>query len=440
MPTDAYTQDLFRFIQESPTPFHAVECMKQRLTDKGFTLLKETEPWSLKPGDKYIVIRNHSALIAFVMGSKHPTETGIRLIGAHTDSPCLRTKPNPELKSEGATQLGVEIYGGALLGTWFDRGLNLAGRLTCRVQSHSRPEHLKSILINFNRPVAVIPSLAIHFDREANTNKTINPQQHIQPLWHLPSSPDLPFSQALLEQAATEYPDLQILEILGSELSLSEAEPPFTFGAGNELLSVPRLDNLLSCHAGLSSLLEAGQPHTSMLVATDHEEVGSETTSGARGAFLDSVLARITGTTESLAITCARSFLISCDNAHALHPSYRDKYDPNHLPLLNRGPVLKINSAQRYASNAESGAVFRYLCTRAGVPCQEFVVRSDMGCGSTIGPSIASRTGIRTVDIGAPTLAMHAVREVTGNRDPNLLFNVLKEFLTTGALPLLSLT
>jgi aspartyl aminopeptidase len=435
-----FNQDLFRFIDQSPSPFHGVRYMEKQLKATGFLRLEEKDAWNLEANGRYYITRNGSSVIAFIMGEEQPWKSGIKMVGAHTDSPCLRVKPEPAQNSNLMTRLGCEIYGGTLLNTWFDRGLNLAGRITCRVVEDEK-ELLQSILINYNRPVALIPSLAIHLDREANKNRTVNPQLHIPPLFSI-GDPEksLQFKDHLLARAKEEHPGTDIQEVIDYELSFSDAAPAAYAGIDNEIISAPRLDNLLSCHAALKGLESAAPSSTAMVVFTDNEEVGSDTLAGARGSFLESVLSRMTSTPEQLARTAARSFMISCDNAHAVHPALSDKHDPNHSPTLNTGPVLKINASQRYASDSESSALFRHLCRRAGLTVQNFVMRSDLPCGSTIGPSISSQTGIRTVDVGAATLAMHSIRELSGSNDPFMLFKALNKFFSLDGPPLLSLT
>ncbi len=439
-----FNQELFTFIDHSPTPFHGVRSMSKTLNHQGFIPLDEGDAWQLEANGCYYVTRNDTSLIAFKMGTRPPWQTGIKLVGAHTDSPCLRVKPAPLQRQDSMSRLGCEVYGGTLLNTWFDRGLNLAGRVTCRTVD-DRKERLQSFLINFNRPVAIIPSLAIHLDREANTNRTVNPELHTVPLFALYDRMDdfetkMSFKEMLLNRVHQEHPEHHPVEVLAHELSFAHAEPCFYAGLDHEIISAPRLDNLLSCHAALKSLGSASASATAMVVLTDNEEVGSDTRSGARGSLLESILSRMAGTPEQLARTTARSLMISCDNAHGVHPAFREKHEPNHRPLLNTGPVLKINASQRYATNSESGAVFKQICSGADLIVQEFVMRSDLACGSTIGPAIAARTGIRTVDVGAATLAMHSVREMTGAKDPYMMFKALNHYFSLDEPPLLSLT
>ncbi|MFO7749580.1 MAG: M18 family aminopeptidase [Desulfobacteraceae bacterium] len=440
---DQYNQDLFTFIENSPTSFHAASNMAERLEQNGFQRLKEQDAWNIATNHRYYVMRNTSSLIAFAIGDHMPWETGINLAAAHTDSPCLKVKPLPEKNFNSTTRLAVEVYGGALLNTWFDRRLNLAGRVTCLVENlgEQGSDRLASFLINFNRPVGVIPSLAIHLDREANTSRSVNPQVEMAPLFYLDgASNKASFKQILFDQAVKEHPEAGIKKIVDFDMSFSSISPPGYTGLNRDFITGPALDNLLSCHAGMRSLMAADTKKTAMLVCTDHEEIGSDSYAGARGSFLSSLLARIAKTPEQAGRTAAKSVMISWDNAHAAHPSHGEKHDANHLPRLNKGPVLKVNAALKYASDSESSALFKTLCTRANTPWQTFVMRSDMPCGSTTGPLISSRTGIKTVDAGAPSLAMHSISELTGAQDPYMVFQVTRELFAMKEQPLLSLT
>ncbi|GGC86869.1 M18 family aminopeptidase [Halopseudomonas salina] len=417
-------QRLADFIQASPTPFHATQHMVESLLAAGFEHLDERADWQLKPDGRYLVTRNGSSLIAFTLGKP---ETGIRLVGAHTDSPCLRVKPQPELNQQGLWQLGVEVYGGVLLAPWFDRDLSLAGRVTFR----NRDGDLQSRLIDFRRPIATIPSLAIHLNRGVNDNLAINAQTDLPPVLAHSQEPTQDLRELLRSQLEKEHPDCGLEQVLDYELSFYDTQPPSTLGLDGDFFSSARLDNLLSCHAGLAALINSGAGQPCMLVCTDHEEVGSSSTCGADGPFLEDVLKRVIPDNSARIRTIQRSVLISADNAHAVHPNFADRHDGNHGPRLNAGPVIKINSNQRYATNSETSSFFRELCVQADVPVQSFVVRSDMGCGSTIGPITASRLGVRTVDIGVPTFAMHSIREMAGSRDTEYLIRVLTQFYNT---------
>ncbi|TNF34766.1 MAG: M18 family aminopeptidase [Gammaproteobacteria bacterium] len=420
-----FNEGMMDFIQASPTPFHAVEQMRLRLEAAGFQQLFEADAWKLKKGKAYFVTRNDSSIIAFRLGKQDVVESGVHMVGAHTDSPCLKVKPQPEIVSKGYFQLGIEVYGGALLNPWFDRDLSLAGRIN--YIDHAGDIH--QALVNFETPIAIIPSLAIHLDREVNQNRSINAQKDLPPVvLKLPGNEKPDFRLILLQLMKTQCKDCDVAEILDYELSFYDVQPPSFVGLHQDFIASARLDNLLSCYTGLMALLEAGKEGTSMLICSDHEEVGSASTSGAQGTFLKSVLERIVGTGEHLSRSIHQSMLISTDNAHGVHPNFADKHDDNHGAIINQGPVIKVNANQRYASNSETAAIFRRLCHQADVPVQSFVMRNDMACGSTIGPITASGIGIKTLDVGVPTFAMHSVRELAGYWDGWYLYRVLKEF------------
>ncbi|MGE8501302.1 aspartyl aminopeptidase [Ectopseudomonas oleovorans] len=423
-------QGLLDFLNASPTPFHATASLAMRLEAAGYRHLDERAPWHTEAGGRYYVTRNDSSIIAFKLGKRPAVDGGIRLVGAHTDSPCLRVKPNPELQRQGFFQLGVEVYGGALLAPWFDRDLSLAGRVTYR-----RDGKVESQLIDFYQPIAVIPSLAIHLNREANQGWAINPQNELPPiLAQLASSETADFRALLAEQLAMEH-DFNPDAVLDYELSFYDTQSAAIVGLNQDFIASARLDNLLSCYAGLQALIDANDEETCVLVCTDHEEVGSCSACGADGPFLEQVLRRVLPEGDAFVRAIQRSLLVSADNAHGVHPNYADKHDGNHGPKLNAGPVIKINSNQRYATNSETAGFFRHLCLENEVPVQSFVVRSDMGCGSTIGPITASQLGVRTVDIGLPTFAMHSVRELAGSHDLDHLVKVLTAFYSSPELP-----
>lgn len=426
----ALNQSLIEFLQASPTPFHATLSLAQRLQAAGFTPLVERDAWHLQPGGRYYVTRNDSSLIAFQLGSRTMVEHGMRLVGAHTDSPCLRVKPHPDLQRQGFWQLGVEVYGGALLAPWFDRDLSLAGRVT-----YSRDGRIESQLIDFRLPIAVIPSLAIHLNREANQGWAINAQNELPPLIAQVFGEENPDLRALLAEQLSREHDLIADVILDFELSLYDTQSAAVVGLNGDFIAGARLDNQLSCFAGLQALLNAAPEETCVLVCTDHEEVGSCSMCGADGPFLEQALRRVLPEDESFQRCINRSLLISADNAHAVHPNYADKHDGNHGPKLNAGPVIKVNSNQRYATSSETAGFFRHLCVENEVPVQSFVTRSDLGCGSTIGPITAGQLGVRTVDIGLPTFAMHSIRELAGNQDLAHLVKVLTAFYSSSTLP-----
>ncbi len=423
--SNTFNHGLCDFLDQSPTPYHAVASMKILLEQQGFKRLSEGDSWGQLPAGGYYVTRNDSSIIAFTLTDAELTETGIHMVGAHTDSPCLKVKPKPEKVQQTLLQLGVEVYGGALLNPWFDRDLSMAGRVSVETDNG----RIEQILINFECPIAVIPSLAIHLDREANQSRSVNPQLHLPPvLCQLEEGDTLDFRALLEKQCQQQYPDRQIGKVLDYEICFYDTQKAAVTGLYGDFISSARLDNLLSCYVGLQSLLAADGSRPALLVCNDHEEVGSQSSSGAQGTFLHSVLQRLSQTPENYQRMIDRSMMISADNAHAIHPNYPDKHDAEHGPILNRGPVIKTNANQRYATSSETSAVFRQLCNQQDVPVQDFVVRTDMACGSTIGPITASNIGIRTLDIGVPTYGMHSIREMAGSRDAEMLHKVLTAF------------
>ncbi len=430
-----FNENLLRFLQASPTPFHAAKNLADQLSEAGFTRLHEGDAWNLEPGGRYWLTRNDSSILAFIYGHSPLAESGIRMLGAHTDSPCLKVKPRAELNRRGYFQLGVEVYGGALLAPWYDRDLSMAGRVTYCDEHGS----IASELIDFGRPVAIIPSLAIHLDREANNARSINSQKDIVPLvLQLPAddSPAPGFRELLQAELQRNNPSLAIKQVLDYEISLYDTQPPALVGLENDFIASARLDNLLSCFIGLRSLLNADNKVSSLLICTDHEEIGSASCCGAKGPMLQHFLERLLPDAETRVRTIERSMMISADNAHGIHPNFMDKHDENHGPLLNRGPVIKINANQRYATTSETSAFFRLLCEQVKVPVQSFVARTDMGCGSTIGPIVASEVGVKTIDVGVPTFAMHSIRELAGALDSWYLYLVASAFFTYPNVPL----
>lgn len=423
----AVVAKLIDFLQSSPTPFHAVETMKFRLEAAGFKALEEGDAWQFEVGGKYYVTRNNSSIIAYVHG-KHLVEQGIHMVGAHTDSPCLKVKPNPVVNSQGYLQLGVEVYGGVLLAPWFDRDLSLAGRVNYLNKQGVR----KSALVDFKRPIAIVPSLAIHLDREVNKNRSINPQTDIPPVLAQLAGVDssFDFKALLLSQLIAEGVQ-DCSSVLDYELSFYDTQPAALVGLHEQFFVGARLDNLLSCFVGLEAMLASGSDYAQILICNDHEEVGSLSASGAQGPMLRQFMERLMPDVELRNRVIDRSMMISADNAHGIHPNYADKHEQNHGPLLNKGPVIKVNANQRYATNSETSAYFRHLCEQVGVPVQAFVVRTDMACGSTIGPITAAEIGLKTLDVGMPTWGMHSIRETAGTTDMLDLIKVLQKHYST---------
>ncbi|MBT3923042.1 MAG: M18 family aminopeptidase, partial [Nitrospina sp.] len=365
------TQNLLEFIDRSPTPFHAVQEMEDYLSGKGFKKLNETDFWDLIPNNKYFLTRNGSSLVAFEVGS-NPGE-GFKIIGAHTDSPNLRLKPNAGYTNSGYLQFGVEVYGGVLLSTWTDRDLSLAGRVI--LGGKKKPI---SKLIRFTQPLLRIPQLAIHLNRDVNKKGLIlNAQIHLPPIFSLEkkSSPD-----EILKKMIAHELKCRPAEITGLELSLYDTQPGTIAGPEGEFIFSGRLDNLASCHSAMHALAESTRKDsaTKVIAFYDHEEVGSETAQGAGSPFLKDVLERIVSheDRETFFRAMAKSFFISADMAHAVHPNYSEMHDAQHMPILNAGPVIKSNASQRYATEGLSSAWFEGLCKKAGVPVQKFVVRS----------------------------------------------------------------
>lgn len=413
-------QDLLHYIDACPTPFHAVAESAKRLEAAGYRRLDEAEAWDVALGDKVYLARGGGSLAAFHLGSAAPREAGFQLVGAHTDSPNLRIKPNPQLKRSGYEQLGVEPYGGVLLHTWIDRDLSIAGRA---LLANGATE-----LIDFQRALARVPSLAIHLNRGVNTDGLVlNAQKHMAPVLALEGFEDMDL-RALL---AAELGDVAATDILAWDLMAYDVQPATLSGVNQEFIHAARIDNLASCHAALTALLSPSSETRAArgIVLYDHEEVGSRSAQGAASDFLRSCLQRLSGgSPEDYHRAIAKSFLISADMAHGIHPNYADMHEPKHQPLLGAGPVVKMNANQSYATDGESWARFERAAASAGVTTQRFVVRSDLGCGSTIGPITAAQLGIRTVDVGNPMLSMHSCREVAAAADVPKMIDVMKRF------------
>ncbi len=415
-----FNHELMAYLGDSPTPFHAVKNIQVALEDSGFKYLSESDQWDLQPGGRYYTTRNGSSIIALVVGRHSMLDNGIRMIGAHTDSPCLMVKPNPELVTNNYFKLGVEVYGGALLNPWFDRDLSLAGRVVYRDQQGT----LKQTLVDFKSPVAVIPSLAIHLDRKANDSRSINAQTDIPPvLFRVEDGRFGNFRDMLAGTILSGRND--VAEVLDYELSFYDSQSPSLVGLYQDFIASARIDNLLSCFVGLKALLAADGEQTCLLVCNDHEEVGSRSACGADGPMLKALLCRLVTDEQQLSRILDKSLMVSTDNAHGVHPNYPEKHDSNHGPLLNGGPVIKVNARQRYATTGTTAALFRQLAADLDIPLQSFVARTDMGCGSTIGPITAAAVGVQTLDVGVPTFAMHSIRELAGVDDAFHLYLIL---------------
>ncbi|ALE75404.1 aminopeptidase 2 [Pseudonocardia sp. EC080610-09] len=414
--TDA-ARDLASFLTASPSPYHAVAEAVRRLTAAGFVEQPEDGPWVDGPGGRYLV-RDGTVLAWWQRAT--PGEQPLRIFAAHTDSPGFKVKPNPDVGAAGWRQVGVEVYGGALWNSWLDRDLGLAGRLALYDG--------RVVPVRVDRPLLRIPQLAIHLDRGVNQGLTLDPQRHLLPVWGLgdPGGGDLLEFLAVL---ADEDPG----DVAAHDLFTYDLTPPATLGRDDELLAAPRLDNLASVHAGITALIETARrdPDTvPVFVGFDHEEIGSDTATGAAGPLLETVLTRLAGGFDARRPAFARSRCLSVDVTHAAHPNHLDKHDPDHLSVPNSGPSLKVNAVQRYATDAPGAAAWKRACRTADVPSQVFVSKNTVPCGSTVGPIMATRLGIRTVDVGIPVLSMHSARELCGVHDPGLLARAGAEFLS----------
>jgi aspartyl aminopeptidase len=412
--------DLARFIQASPSSFHAVAEVARRLTDAGYTALEESAAWPTGPGKRFVV--RDGAIIAWVEPESATSTTPFRIAGSHTDSPGFKLKPKPTIGAHGWLQAGVEVYGGPLLNSWLDRELEFAGRLVFRDGSTE--------LVRTG-PLLRFPQLAVHLDRGVNADGLkLNPQTHMNPILGVgdPGSADI---VGLLAGIAGR----DGVDVAGYDIVVADTAAPAQFGLDGQLFASARLDNLSSVHSSLVALLGVGDDLDAIpvLAAFDHEEVGSASRSGAGGPFLADVLARIgggLGATESERLQAfAGSWCLSADVGHAVHPNYPERHDPTNRPLVGRGPLLKINANQRYATDALGAAEFARACAQAGVEYQEFVSNNSMPCGSTIGPITATRLGIRTIDVGLPVLSMHSAREMCSAVDPENFTAAIGAFL-----------
>lgn len=432
MSAQQQVKDLLDFIDASPSPWHAVKSIEDRLVAFRFERLDEIEKWSLQLGGRYYVIRDDSSIILFVHGQKPLPDTGFKIIGAHTDSPGLRLKPNAANYLDGFVRLSVEVYGGPILATFTDRDLSLAGRISYK-NGHGE---IASRLVRFDQALLRLPNLAIHLNRGVNDDGLkLQKQNELPLLLARVSEEQLPqpyFMQCLQQQSgiAAEH-------ILAWELNVYDTQKGAFWGANNEFYSDSQLDNLASCHAAITALLDESvlsADNTLVCAFFDHEEIGSETNKGADGSFLPDVLARIASSSlvdkQDYARTLAKSFLISADMAHAYQPNFPLAYDADHKVLVNNGPVIKVNANRLYSSESVSEAQFANWCIEAGVPYQKYSHRCDLPCGSTIGPIASAKLGLRAVDVGSPMWAMHSLRESAGVIDHHYMISVMKTFFT----------
>lgn len=417
-------QDLLNFIDTSPSPWHAVASAEEHLKLYGFTALNESEHWQLMPGGRHYVIRGGGSIIAFIIGSQSLVESGFNMVGAHTDSPGLRLKPHAAFSSDGLIRIGVEVYGGPILATFTDRDLSIAGRVNIRTASG-----FETRLVKFDQALIRLPNLAIHMNREVNEKGlTLNKQTEL-PLIFGESEDGIAAEQQFLKHIADAL-KVSVEDVINFELNVFDTQKGVVWGQHQEFIANSQLDNLASCHAAITALTNTKHASTTAICALfDHEEVGSESATGASGSFLNDIVHRISLSQqlsqEDTLRALAKSFFISADMAHAYHPNHAGSYEPCHHALVNKGPVIKTNANQRYATSADSAAKFIRLCEQAGVPYQQYTHRTDLGCGSTIGPIVASRLGVNSVDVGSPMWAMHSLRESAGVLDHSYMIKVL---------------
>jgi aspartyl aminopeptidase len=415
---------LLRFIDASPTPYHVVENLRHQLLEEGSKELLEGDDWSCKQGGSYFVVRNDSSIINFKIPKlKKGLPSAFNMVAAHTDSPCLKLKPLQKKMSGNYVQWGVEIYGGVLLNSWLDRDLCLSGRV-----SFTQKGKLQHKLISINESFFRVPQLAIHLDREANKGLKLNSETHMVPVLGLDNPDDL--DKVILKKLAVK--GLVKDDIKSFDLFFHDASESSYGGLNDEFIYAPRLDNLAMCDAASKALSKAKPSEKIGLVALfDHEEVGSESAQGACSNFLSSTLERISLALgmerESYLQMLSESFLISADMAHALHPNYQERHDSEHRPLINKGPVIKTNARQRYATDSRTYARFAQYCDQAKVPYQVFTGRNDCPCGSTVGPIVSTRLGVDTLDVGNPQLSMHSIREMAGSEDHKLMIKAFAE-------------
>ena len=422
-----YTEKLLGFIDASPVNFLAVRNVCNTLLDNGFVQLHAEEALKDLP-DKFFITKNNSAVFAFHLGRQSMADAGFRIIAAHSDSPTFRIKPNAEMVGEGGLlRLNTEAYGGAILNTWFDRPLSLAGRVILRSADALNPQ---TRLLNIKRPLLVIPNLAIHFNRQVNDGVKLSKQKDMLPT--LGYVNDRLEADGLLVRLIANELQIEKEQIIDFDLYLYDTTPACLVGLNNEFISSGRLDDLSMVHAGMEAMIaESAKPEaTKVLAIFDNEETGSGTKQGAGSNFLMSLIQRIVlaqgGSLDDYYRSVEKAFMVSADNAHGFHPNYAEKYDPTNHALLGGGPVIKINAAQKYATDAMSAAVFQQICERAGVPCQRFVNSSDIAGGSTLGNILTSSIAINGVDMGNPVLAMHSVRELASAADHE---NCIKAFI-----------
>jgi len=433
MTAQQQVKDLLQFIDDSPSPFHAVKSIEQRLAQFNFKLLDEKQKWKLKLAGRYYVVRDDSSIIFFVTGEKPLSETGYKILGAHTDSPGLKIKPNPVISCNGLIRLGVEVYGGPILATFTDRDLSLAGRISYKTSAGA----VASQLVSFDQSILRLPNLAIHMNRKVNEEGLKLDKQNELPLI-ISAAVEEQISNKFLYELLGNACGIDAAQVLSWELNVFDTQKGAFWGDEQQFYANSQLDNLASCHAGIQALLNETtlqSGNTLICAYFDHEEIGSESTKGANGSFLPDILQRIAFAmdvdSEDYQCALARSFMISADMAHAYQPNFPSAFEPEHKVMVNKGPVIKVNANHRYTSESISIARFMQWCEQAKVPYQKYSHRTDIPCGSTIGPMTSAKLGIRTVDVGNPMWAMHSLRESAGVEDHGYMINALNCFFNT---------
>ncbi|MCT4644289.1 MAG: M18 family aminopeptidase [Carboxylicivirga sp.] len=424
-----HAEELIEFIHQSPTAFHVIANTAKELEANGYQYMDISMPWNIEKGGKYYTTKSGSALFAFQIGTEAPEDKGLKLISAHSDSPGFKIKPQPEMLVDGKyLKLNTEVYGGPILMSWLDRPLSLAGRVLLKSDNPLAP---KSQLVDFRKPLLIIPSVAIHLNRSVNDGMELNKQVDMLPLMGIVNE-NFEKDNYLLKLIAEEL-KVDASEILDFDLFVYEYEKGCLVGPDQEFISSPKLDDLAMVHAGLKALLESNNTNsTNILCVFDNEEVGSVTKQGAGSPVLRNIIERIMEklgkSQEDYHRTIYKSFMISADMAHSVHPNHPEKHDPVLHPVMNAGPVIKIHANQKYTTDGESGAIFETICQQADVPVQKFVNRSDMVGGSTLGNVSTGKIDIRTVDIGNPMLGMHSVRELGGTLDHTYVTKAFETF------------
>ena len=424
-------KSLLNFLDSSPCNFYAVHTVREILINNGFAEKSLEDALTVQPGEKFFVTKNHSAIFAFTVGKKPVADTGLKIIAAHSDSPCFRVKPHAEMLCEGGiVKLNTEVYGGPILYTWFDRPLSLAGRVLLKGNDALHPI---TRLVKIDRPLFSISHLAIHFNRAVNEGNKISKQKDMLPIIAKVNN-TLEAENMLLHLVADEL-QVETGDIIDFDLLVYNTEKATTFGLNNEFISAGRLDDLSMVHAAIEAIIDVKDENATCVAAIfDNEETGSGTKQGAGSPVLANVIQRMVesqgGNYDGYCRALAKSFLVSADNAHAFHPNYAEKYDPTNHPALGGGPCIKINANCKYMSDAHSAAIFKSLCIEAGAPYQYFVNHSDVAGGSTLGNILTGQMDIAGVDVGNPLLAMHSVRETGSVTDHINMIKVFKQFFS----------